>query len=540
MPKPVAEKSDNISNLKLQLTIPNSSLTGDGASNLFGEMLSRSKNDFIKNNHQYDRTTKPKQIDDTDVSDFSTQSKILQPNVNQDFINVQPNSTLIHSEKSKTKKEDKDFKDEKIESTDVKKKTNKTDDENNVEVNNNQDIAKIDDDTDIQPVPNQCDTNEISDIDEVSNTNIVEGETNIKNKISEPLKNITTQQDCKTETTHIQNTDINSDQDTISASKLATNDEGQLNTAIINSDTVINKNEKTSTIKESQTTDNLNDTTNNDELSIDIVTSEKNSDDDSQEKSTEDSQDTSIDETAEESNSNENNQTADDISETVKKSETHKKSLHDNITKDSKIEIDNKINNLNQLEVKPSKNTSKNLNKIKVTEVKSATAKAEFNSQITAKIDQNLQTQKPQSTVKMANQQAMINRITSNVKLMVGRQQSSIRMDLDPPELGKMQVRLTVKDSNLIGHLRVESVEAKDIINRNLDTLKNSLEKEGLAITNFQVDVDAGKSGNHWQNQYRDNQNMADNAPGSLIISETFTEISDENIMTQDRLNLIV
>ncbi|GEM_PF-5894972 len=480
MPKPVAEKSDNISNLKLQLTIPNSSLTGDGASNLFGEMLSRSKNDFIKNNHQYDRTTKPKQIDDTDVSDFSTQSKILQPNVNQDFINVQPNSTLIHSEKSKTKKEDKDFKDEKIESTDI------------------------------------------------------------KNKISEPLKNITTQQDCKTETTHIQNTDINSDQDTISASKLATNDEGQLNTAIINSDTVINKNEKTSTIKESQTTDNLNDTTNNDELSIDIVTSEKNSDDDSQEKSTEDSQDTSIDETAEESNSNENNQTADDISETVKKSETHKKSLHDNITKDSKIEIDNKINNLNQLEVKPSKNTSKNLNKIKVTEVKSATAKAEFNSQITAKIDQNLQTQKPQSTVKMANQQAMINRITSNVKLMVGRQQSSIRMDLDPPELGKMQVRLTVKDSNLIGHLRVESVEAKDIINRNLDTLKNSLEKEGLAITNFQVDVDAGKSGNHWQNQYRDNQNMADNAPGSLIISETFTEISDENIMTQDRLNLIV
>ena len=175
---------------------------------------------------------------------------------------------------------------------------------------------------------------------------------------------------------------------------------------------------------------------------------------------------------------------------------------------------------------------------VKTPVAENSNVKVEASLQGEAKAEQLEQKQAPKSTVKMANQAAMINRIASNVRLMVGRKQSSIRMDLDPPELGKMQVRLTVKGTGLTGYLRVESVEARDAITQNLDTLKNALEKEGIAISEFTVDVDTRQGGKGFEGQYRNNQNMADNTPGSLDIPELSDALSG-NIMTQDRLNLI-
>ncbi len=68
-------------------------------------------------------------------------------------------------------------------------------------------------------------------------------------------------------------------------------------------------------------------------------------------------------------------------------------------------------------------------------------------------------------------------------------------MDLDPPNLGKLEVEISKEDKNITLIFRVSSQYTKDLIERKLDTLVHRLSSDGFNIEKIEVRME--KSENH-------------------------------------------
>ncbi|NLE28318.1 MAG: flagellar hook-length control protein FliK [Phycisphaerae bacterium] len=84
------------------------------------------------------------------------------------------------------------------------------------------------------------------------------------------------------------------------------------------------------------------------------------------------------------------------------------------------------------------------------------------------------------------------------IRSNLGRRQSQLTVRLDPPELGKMRVDIKVIDSNLTLTITTETEQAGQMLTNRMETLKNSLEQNGINLAKFEV---VTRSENTSQNQ---------------------------------------
>jgi flagellar hook-length control protein FliK len=69
------------------------------------------------------------------------------------------------------------------------------------------------------------------------------------------------------------------------------------------------------------------------------------------------------------------------------------------------------------------------------------------------------------------------------------REGTRIRLSLSPAHLGDLWIELSISGSGLRGRVRTETEEARDLISAHLDDLRRDLEKRGLRMGRFEVDV---------------------------------------------------
>jgi flagellar hook-length control protein FliK len=90
-----------------------------------------------------------------------------------------------------------------------------------------------------------------------------------------------------------------------------------------------------------------------------------------------------------------------------------------------------------------------------------------------------------------------------------GEQRS--RIFINPPELGRLDLNLSIKDGHLQANLNAENVLVKEIIEENLNQLKQQLNSQGLTVDRFDVmvglDNERSREDNLWagRNQKRSN-----------------------------------
>ena len=98
----------------------------------------------------------------------------------------------------------------------------------------------------------------------------------------------------------------------------------------------------------------------------------------------------------------------------------------------------------------------------------------------------------------------------------------SVRLRLDPPELGALQVRIEVKDGVLAASFQTSNDEATRLLSRSLQQLKNTLESHGVTVEKLHVQQtpreqwDGGRNGDerqqqspqHWQQQEQQRREM--------------------------------
>ena len=69
----------------------------------------------------------------------------------------------------------------------------------------------------------------------------------------------------------------------------------------------------------------------------------------------------------------------------------------------------------------------------------------------------------------------------------LGQGRKQMTLDLDPANLGKMQVMLQVKDKDVHATLRADDPETAKMLTAQLDTIKKSLEDQGLKVQSLEV-----------------------------------------------------
>ncbi len=100
----------------------------------------------------------------------------------------------------------------------------------------------------------------------------------------------------------------------------------------------------------------------------------------------------------------------------------------------------------------------------------------------------------------------VINQVVEQAKVIVGQDKSEMIIQLKPDHLGKLELKVVTEQGIVAAKFIAESQQVKEIIETNMQLLKDSLEKQGLSIDNVSVQVGQEKqSDNNQQNSYQSN-----------------------------------
>ena len=79
--------------------------------------------------------------------------------------------------------------------------------------------------------------------------------------------------------------------------------------------------------------------------------------------------------------------------------------------------------------------------------------------------------------------------LVRSVRLFSGPRRSTARIQLDPPELGRIRVDLRMADNKLEIRVLTTSAEAKAVLQERADLLRTALEYHGIHVEQFDIDT---------------------------------------------------
>ncbi|HDY8038397.1 TPA: flagellar hook-length control protein FliK [Vibrio vulnificus] len=129
-------------------------------------------------------------------------------------------------------------------------------------------------------------------------------------------------------------------------------------------------------------------------------------------------------------------------------------------------------------------------------------------------------------TRELANEQ-----VAEKVQMMMSKNLKQLDIRLDPPELGRMQIRMTMSNDIANVHFTVTNPQARDIIEQTLPRLREMLAQQGMQLADSSVQQQA--SGQQQRQYSADGQ-------GNGQQSSRFASSNEENLEADVKLDLNV
>ena len=82
-------------------------------------------------------------------------------------------------------------------------------------------------------------------------------------------------------------------------------------------------------------------------------------------------------------------------------------------------------------------------------------------------------------------------RLVRSVRMKIGPRQSSARLHLEPPQLGRVQVDVRMKGGQLEIGVRTETIDARNLLAQRAAALRSALEHCGIHVERFEIIVDS-------------------------------------------------
>lgn len=91
--------------------------------------------------------------------------------------------------------------------------------------------------------------------------------------------------------------------------------------------------------------------------------------------------------------------------------------------------------------------------------------------------------------------------IISKIEISVLKNHQEMTMELTPKELGKLSLKLTETGGVITANIKVDNEKVKDLVLSSLGELKAALEKQGISVGSFDVDVRKESHYSHMEKQ---------------------------------------
>lgn len=98
----------------------------------------------------------------------------------------------------------------------------------------------------------------------------------------------------------------------------------------------------------------------------------------------------------------------------------------------------------------------------------------------------------------------------------------AVQLRLSPPELGSLQVRISIQDGAMTARLEADNAAARTLLIDNLPALRDRLAQQDIRIEKFEVDVRRDGAGGSQQQAFEDSgtrSRQAQNTPGGRRVS---------------------
>ena len=109
------------------------------------------------------------------------------------------------------------------------------------------------------------------------------------------------------------------------------------------------------------------------------------------------------------------------------------------------------------------------------------------------------------ATRQLANADRVMIQIIDKISPQLSRGMQEAVIDLEPPRLGRLHIRLLFEDSSLNARIHVRNVMVAEVVRGNLAQLRSALTDQGIQIDNFQVTTGSGDS-QHGHSSHQSNQ----------------------------------
>lgn len=115
----------------------------------------------------------------------------------------------------------------------------------------------------------------------------------------------------------------------------------------------------------------------------------------------------------------------------------------------------------------------------------------QFNNTLADQIQKNAgvdETAKTQRSVHIPKNE-IVSQVVEKAKVVVSGEKSEMMMDLKPDYLGKLSLKVVTENGIVMAKFVAESHQVKEILETNMQLLKDTLEKQGLVVQDFSVSV---------------------------------------------------
>ena len=126
--------------------------------------------------------------------------------------------------------------------------------------------------------------------------------------------------------------------------------------------------------------------------------------------------------------------------------------------------------------------------------------------------------------------QTVTNQVMMKVKLMAGENKQEMEMHLKPDTLGKLSIKIIHERGEILAKITAENQQVKEILESNMQMLKDALEKSGLTVQNLSVSV--GNGDEDGQDKGNDNQK------GRAQSANLAGTINSSSLADADRIDL--
>jgi len=103
----------------------------------------------------------------------------------------------------------------------------------------------------------------------------------------------------------------------------------------------------------------------------------------------------------------------------------------------------------------------------------------------------------------------VLNQVVEQAKVTIGQDKAEMVIHLKPDNLGKLELKVVTEQGIVAAKFIAESQQVKEIIETNMQLLKDSLQKQGISINSVSVQVGPDKQGDYQQQNSYQNKNSS-------------------------------